>query len=164
MKIIDLLIKKGFEVSYSDPYISKLKKYRNYKFYNLKSKLITKKLLHNTDAVVLLVDHDKFDKNYILKHSKTIIDTRNFFKTKSKKKLLMPKENLNCGIFISEDGFGHMVRQRAIISELLKTYPNIEITVFNSKTLFYLKEKFENRINYVNIFNNLKTVKKRMEA
>ena len=72
----------------------------------------------------------------------------------------MPKENLNCGIFISEDGFGHMVRQRAIISELLKTYPNIEITVFNSKTLFYLKEKFENRINYVNIFNNLKTVKK----
>ena len=62
--------------------------------------------------------------------------------------------------FISEDGFGHMVRQRAAISELLKTYPNIEITVFNSKTLFYLKEKFENRINYVNIFNNLKTVKK----
>lgn len=85
LKIIDLLTKKGYDVSYSDPYISKLKKYRNYKFYNQKSKLITKKLLHNTNVVILLVDHDKFDKNYILKYSRTIIDTRNFFKTKSKK-------------------------------------------------------------------------------
>ena len=71
------------------------------------------------------------------------------------------KKKLHCGIFISEDGFGHMVRQSAVINELLKKYPGIVITVFNSSTLFYIKEKFENKINYVNIFNNLKTVKKK---
>jgi uncharacterized protein (TIGR00661 family) len=69
------------------------------------------------------------------------------------------KKNLNCGIFISDEGFGHMVRQRAIIKELIKKYPKINITVFTSKNIFYLKETFENKINYLNISTHLKTIK-----
>ena len=61
------------------------------------------------------------------------------------------KKRINCGIFISDEGFGHMVRQRAIIKELINKYPSIIITVFTSKNIFYLKETFENRINYLNI-------------
>ena len=49
------------------------------------------------------------------------------------------KKRLECGIFISDEGFGHMVRQRAIIKELLKKYPSILITVFTSKNIFYFK-------------------------
>ena len=30
----------------------------------------------------------------------------------------MINEKLNCGIFISDNGFGHMVRQRSIIKQL----------------------------------------------
>jgi len=71
------------------------------------------------------------------------------------------KNELNCGIFISDEGFGHMVRQKAIISELIKKYPQIKITVFTSKNIFYLKEKFENKIKYLNISPNLRTVKKK---
>ncbi len=71
------------------------------------------------------------------------------------------KKRLECGIFISDEGFGHMVRQRAIIKELLKKYPSILITVFTSKNIFYLKETFENNIKYLNISPNLRTIKKK---
>ena len=69
------------------------------------------------------------------------------------------KKNLNCGIFISDEGFGHMVRQRAIIKELIKKFPTINITIFTSKNIFYLKETFENRINYLNISMHLRSIK-----
>ena len=68
-------------------------------------------------------------------------------------------KNLKCAVFISDEGFGHMVRQRAIISELIKKHPSIKITLFTSKNIFYLKEKFENRIKYLNIASHLRTVK-----
>ena len=69
------------------------------------------------------------------------------------------KKKLRCGIFISDEGFGHMVRQRAIIQELIKRYPSITITLFTSKNIFYLKEKFENKIKYLNISTHIRTVK-----
>ena len=47
------------------------------------------------------------------------------------------KRKLQCGIFISDEGFGFMVRQRAIIKELIKKYPSILITVFTSKNIFF---------------------------
>lgn len=72
----------------------------------------------------------------------------------------MIKKTLYCGIFISDVGFGHMVRQRSIISELLKLYNNIEITVFNHTHLAHLKKKFKNKILYVDTFNNILLKKK----
>ena len=48
-------------------------------------------------------------------------------------------KNLKCAVFISDEGFGHMVRQRAIISELIKKHPSIKITLFTSKNIFYLR-------------------------
>ncbi len=68
---------------------------------------------------------------------------------------------LKCAIFISDEGFGHMVRQRAIISELIKIYPKIKITLFTKKNIFYLKEKFENKISYINLSSHIKTIKKK---
>ena len=65
---------------------------------------------------------------------------------------------LKCGIFISDEGYGHMVRQRAIINEFLKKCPNIEIVVFNDKQLFHLKESFGNKIKYVSIFKHISSL------
>ena len=69
-------------------------------------------------------------------------------------------KKIKCGIFISDEGYGHMVRQRAIIHELLKKSRSIEITVFNQNQLLYLKETFGKRIKYVSVFNNILTKKK----
>ena len=49
-------------------------------------------------------------------------------------------------VFISDEGFGHIVRQRAIISELLKK--KIDITVITSTKIVVLKKKFGNSIKY----------------
>ena len=53
----------------------------------------------------------------------------------------MINEKLNCGIFISDNGFGHMVRQRSIIKQLLIHFPNLTIKVFNHLHLVHLKKK-----------------------
>lgn len=60
-------------------------------------------------------------------------------------------------IFISDEGFGHIVRQRAIISELLKK--KIDVTVITSTKIIVLKEKFGNSISYKENHHSLKTVK-----
>ena len=83
LKIIDILIKKNFLVSYSDPFVSSLGKYRDYNFSKMKSIKLNKENLKIFSAVVLVTDHDKFDKKLILNNSKIIVDTRNFFKEKN---------------------------------------------------------------------------------
>jgi uncharacterized protein (TIGR00661 family) len=60
-------------------------------------------------------------------------------------------------IFISDEGFGHIVRQRAIISELLKK--KVSVTVVTSTKIIVLKEKFGNSIRYIEKQHLLKTVK-----
>ena len=69
-------------------------------------------------------------------------------------------KNLKCAIFISDVGFGHMVRQRQIIVELFKQFKNISITVFHKKNLHILEKSFGKRINYVEHFNNIELKKK----
>jgi spore coat polysaccharide biosynthesis predicted glycosyltransferase SpsG len=44
-------------------------------------------------------------------------------------------------IFISDEGFGHIVRQKAIISELLKK--KVSVTVVTSTKIIVLKNKFK---------------------
>ena len=49
-------------------------------------------------------------------------------------------KNYKCAIFISDVGFGHMVRQRQIIFELLKQFNKISITIFHEKNIDILKK------------------------
>ena len=63
----------------------------------------------------------------------------------TKKEYLDAKEKIEkkikkIAIFISDEGYGHSVRQKAIISEFLKYNPKIEFTIFNNKRLLFLKE------------------------
>lgn len=66
---------------------------------------------------------------------------------------------MKIGIFISDEGFGHSVRQKIIINNLIKISPKIKITVFNSKRLSFLKEYFGNKIEYKNYNQTLYTIK-----
>jgi uncharacterized protein (TIGR00661 family) len=62
-------------------------------------------------------------------------------------------------IFISDEGFGHVIRQTAIISILLKKDKNLQITVVTNSKINLLKEKFENKILFDDYHNNITTIK-----
>ena len=87
IKIIDLLKKKNFKVSYSDPYIPKLPKLRNYQL-NLNSIKINARILKTFDLVIIAADHDKFDYNLVYKFSNLILDTRNVYKFDKRNKVI----------------------------------------------------------------------------
>lgn len=79
LKIMDLLIKKGAKVEYSDPYIPELPKTRQYSF-RKKSIELTKENIKSYDLIVVVTDHDKFNKELIFKNANLIVDTRNMFR------------------------------------------------------------------------------------
>ena len=69
LKIIELLKFKGANVSYHDPYINNLKEIE---YVELNKENLTK-----ADAVLITTDHSNVDYEYVGKHAKLIIDTRN---------------------------------------------------------------------------------------
>jgi UDP-N-acetyl-D-glucosamine dehydrogenase len=77
--------KKNFQINFHDPYIKKInsrnKKFEDISYFNLKYDR-----LDEFDLVVIITDHDNFDYEKILKHSKKILDCRGrFFNVDSKK-------------------------------------------------------------------------------
>ena len=73
--IIDMLMKKGADIQYSDPYLPVAPKTRKFNF-DLKSVELNPESIQSFDAVVLSTDHDSFDYDLITRESKLIIDTR----------------------------------------------------------------------------------------
>ena len=78
LKLIEILKEKGAEVDYNDPYVPKLPPTRKYN-YDMSSVELTEEKLQMYDLVLLSTDHDDYDKEFIRKNSKLIVDTRNFF-------------------------------------------------------------------------------------
>jgi len=79
LKLIELLQENGAKVDYSDEYVKEIPELRKYKF-NKKSVKLNEKNLSKYDLVLLATDHSYFDYEFIQKHSKIIVDTRNAFK------------------------------------------------------------------------------------
>lgn len=75
IEIIDLLVKEGVNVAYTDPYFPNFPAMRNYQ-HTLTSITLSPLTLSGFDVVLLITDHDSFDYDLILAHSKLIIDTR----------------------------------------------------------------------------------------
>jgi len=79
VKIINILCDKGAEVSYHDPYIPVITGMRKYPDFEMHSTALSAQQLSMLDCLVLITDHSCFDYDFILQHSKLIIDTRNAF-------------------------------------------------------------------------------------
>lgn len=62
-------------------------------------------------------------------------------------------------IFVSDEGYGHIVRQRALISKLLIFRKKIKITIFSGKKISILKNKFKKSVSYKKINKTLGTLK-----
>ena len=78
VELIRIFKTRGAKVSYSDPYLPKFPKMRNYKF-KMKSVVLKPNIIKKFDIVLLITDHDKFNYKMIEKNSKIIIDTRGVF-------------------------------------------------------------------------------------
>jgi UDP-N-acetyl-D-glucosamine dehydrogenase len=81
-KLMEILRKNGAEVTYNDPHLPELKPVRKYSF-NLQSTPLTKENLQNVDCVLIATNHSSYDYDFILEHSRLIVDTRNAFAGKA---------------------------------------------------------------------------------
>lgn len=79
VEIIEELIKKGAEVSYSDTYVSVFPKMREHNL-DMKSVELTEANIKSFDCVIIATDHDNFDYKSLLKNAKIIVDPRGRFR------------------------------------------------------------------------------------
>ena len=77
-ELLDLLLKKGAKVSYSDPHIPMLPAMRHWPLLPMmQSQPLTPEYLAEQDCVLIATDHTAFDYGYIVRHSGVVVDTRN---------------------------------------------------------------------------------------
>jgi len=74
--ILELLHQRGAAVSYSDPHLPSLPPMRHH-FIRMDSQPLTKSFLASQDCLVIVTDHSAFDFNFIVRHARLIVDTRN---------------------------------------------------------------------------------------
>jgi len=79
LKIIEILLKMGAKVQYTDPHAPEITKQRKYPGWELYSQEISPKMLLDYDCAIMVTDHKKFDLGLIGKYSRLIVDTRNAF-------------------------------------------------------------------------------------
>lgn len=82
--MMELVKSAGGEIHYSDPHVPVFPVMREHKF-DLKSVDLTAEALNNFDAVILATNHDAFDYEFILDHSKLIVDSRGVYKNSHEK-------------------------------------------------------------------------------
>jgi len=75
-KLMEILIHKGAEVDYNDPFVPELPSMRMYDI-KRKSVELTPENLSSYDCVLVSTDHSQYDFDFITKHSQLIVDTRN---------------------------------------------------------------------------------------
>lgn len=75
--LIELLLERGAELTYSDPHVAKLPSMRHYNLPAMESQELTPEFLASQDAVLIATDHTDFDYDLIVKHAQLIVDTRN---------------------------------------------------------------------------------------
>ena len=77
-ELMKLLSKRGAVLSYNDPHIPTLPKMRHYPdLPEMTSQALTPEYLAAQDCVLISTDHSAYDHDFIVKHSRMVLDTRN---------------------------------------------------------------------------------------
>lgn len=76
LKVVELLQRKGAEVSYHDPYVPALARSRRYDL-GLQSQPLTRETLAGVDVVVITTDHTDVDYDLVVEAAPLVVDTRN---------------------------------------------------------------------------------------
>lgn len=75
--LMELLLERGADLTYSDPHIPRLPSMRHYDLPEMVSQPLSPEFLQSLDAVLIATDHTDFDYEAIVKHAPLVIDTRN---------------------------------------------------------------------------------------
>ncbi len=77
-ELMKLLLKRGAVLTYNDPHVPSLPKMRHYPdLPAMQSQELTPEYLAAQDCVLISTDHSAYDHNFIVKHSRLVLDTRN---------------------------------------------------------------------------------------
>lgn len=77
-ELMDHLLKKGGVVSYNDPHIPSLPRMRHRpRLAGMESQALAADYLARQDCVLIATGHTAYDWNFIVRHSKLVVDTRN---------------------------------------------------------------------------------------
>jgi len=83
VELMEILRKKGGQVSYSDPWVPVFPKMREHHF-NLCSVELTPDSISTFDVILIATDHDFFDYQMILNNANLIVDTRGVYQERAK--------------------------------------------------------------------------------
>lgn len=75
-KLLELLARKHAQVSYHDPFVPTLKAGRKHDF-GLTSIVLDASALAAADAVLIATDHTTVDYDFVVRHARLVVDTRN---------------------------------------------------------------------------------------
>ena len=75
-KLMELILDKGGQVDYNDPFIPELPSMRMYDIHR-KSIELTPENIAEYDCVLIATDHSQYDFEVIVKHAQLVVDTRN---------------------------------------------------------------------------------------
>ena len=79
--LMELLIKRGAVLSYNDPHVPSLPKMRHHPTLPaMESTPLTAENLSKFDCVLISTDHSAYDPEFLVQHSKMVLDTRNLTK------------------------------------------------------------------------------------
>ena len=76
-ELMELLQKRGAQLTYNDPHIPTLPKMRNYDVPAMNSTELTQEFLAEQDCVLIATDHSAYDCDFIVRHARLVVDTRN---------------------------------------------------------------------------------------
>jgi len=77
LKIMELLMARGAQVDYNDPYFPQLHKMRHYDYSQKKSIPLDLRTLAGYDCTVIATDHTSYDYAAIVEGAQLVVDTRN---------------------------------------------------------------------------------------
>ncbi len=76
-KLIELLLERGANITYSDPHIPTLPEMRSFDVPTMESNDLTPEYLQTLDCALIATDHSRFDYEMIVKDASLVVDTRN---------------------------------------------------------------------------------------
>jgi UDP-N-acetyl-D-glucosamine dehydrogenase len=75
-EVLERLQRRGAVVSYNDPHVPRLPRMRHHRI-RLDSQPLTEDFLARQDCVVIVTDHSAYDYEFVVRHSRLVVDTRN---------------------------------------------------------------------------------------
>ena len=75
--LMEELLRRGAVVTYNDPHVPSLPKMRHHDVPDMDSSPMTPEYLAAQDCVLIATDHSAYDSDFIVQHSRLVLDTRN---------------------------------------------------------------------------------------